>query len=243
MAREKKLFIPVTKCPDTNDPWYTRKKFGGYSPCIDGKPQEWTGSTIRNCVGMAWGETAYHENNKECKIGCAKGLDYPQDAYVWIQNSKAQGYEIGTKAELGAVAVWVSNRNSKLGHVATCEKPYPDGSWDSSESGYDVKTKAWWSIHYNSKSYKAGYSFKGFILPKYEYYIEPEQKFQVGDKVQITAKGNARADGKGSTCSGIGYKRYIISYQKGQPYPYQVGLINPKTRTTGYYKESALKKI
>lgn len=240
MAREKKLFIPQTKCPDANDPYYTRKAYGGYSNGINGSPQAWKGSTLNNCVGNAWGRFAYLEGNPNCLVGCVKGTNYPDDAKDWITNSKAQGYEIGQKAELGAVAVWT--RKGTLGHVGMVEKRYDDGSWDSGESGLNTKP-TWWSQHYNASSLKKGYTFIGFVLPKYEFYIEPEPKFKVGDKVQITAKGNARADGKGSTCSGIGYKRYIISYQKGQPYPYQVGLINPKTRTTGYYKESALKKI
>ena len=240
MAREKRLFVPVTKCPEAKDKYYTLKDYGGYSNGIKGSPQAWAGSALNNCVGNAWGETAKREGNPNCKIGCVKGTDYPDDAKDWLVNSKAQGYEISMKAELGAVAVW--RRKGTLGHVAVVEKVYADGSWDSSESGYNTRP-SWWSKHYTAKSTRSGYVFQGFVLPKYEYYIEPEQKFQVGDKVQITAKGNARADGKGATSYGIGYKRYIISYQKGQPYPYQVGLINPKTRTTGYYKESALKKI
>lgn len=244
MAREKRLFIPVTEAPKPKNPWYTRKKYGGYSPCIDGKPQAWEGSTLNNCVGNAWGETAWREDDKECKIGCAKGHDYPSDAYVWIENSRAQGYEIGTKAELGATAVWVSIKNSKRGHVGGVEKVYPDGSWDSSESGLNTKP-TWWSKHYNANSYKAGYKFLGFVLPKYEYVekLEPEYKFKAGDHVQIIKKGNSRPDGKGSASYGIGWRRYIIKVHEGQPYPYQVGLLKPTVRTTGYYKESALKKI
>lgn len=235
MARKK--FIPVTKCPEKNDPYYTRKKYGGYSNGIDGKPQAWKGSTLNNCVGNAWGEFAKREENPNCLVGCAKGTNWPDDAKDWIINSIAQGYETGMTARLGAIAVW--QRKNSLGHVGGCEKIYADGSWDSSESGYKTRP-TWWSNHYNAKSQKTGYTFVGFVYPKDEYYVD---ELQVGDKVKIVAKGNARADGKGSTSYGIGYTRYIISIQEGKPYPYQVGLTTPKTRTTGYYTAEALKKI
>lgn len=246
MAKEKRLFIPVTKCPEKNDPYYTLIKYGGYSHGILGKPSAWAGSALNNCVGNAWGETAKREGNPNCKIGCVKGTDYPDDAKDWLENSKAQGYEIGMKAELGATAVWT--RKGTLGHLGVVNKVYKndpvyeDGSWDSSESGYKTRP-TWWSKHYNAKSHKNGYVFQGFVLPKYEYYIEPEQEFNVGDKVQITARGNSRPDGKGSASYGIGYKRYVIAYIEGAKYPYQIGLTSPTIRTTGYYTAEALKKI
>lgn len=242
MAREKRLFVPVTKCPDKNDPYYTLKDYGGYSNGIHGSPQAWIGSALNNCVGNAWGEFAKREENPNCKVGCVKGTNYPDDAKDWLVNSKAQGYETSMKAELGAVAVW--RRKGTLGHVAVVEKVYADGSWDSSESGYNTRP-SWWSKHYDAKSTRSGYVFQGFILPKYEFveHLDPEYKFKAGDHVQITNKGNSRPDGKGSASYGIGWRRYIIAVHKGQPYPYQVGLLKPTVRTTGYYKEEALKKI
>lgn len=68
----------------------------------------------------------------------------------------------------------------------------------------------------------------------------PTEELKVGDKVKIIAKGNSRKDGKGSSSGGIGWTRYILSVNPGQPYPYQVG---SKSRiTTGYYTAAALKK-
>lgn len=239
MAKERRLFTPVTKCPDKNDKWYTLKANGGLSPCIPGKPQAWFGSDLANCVGNAWSEFAKRENNPNCKVGCYGSNDYPGDAWTWYQNSIAQGYEVGTEPKLGAVAVW--KKTGAKGHVAMVEKIYkPSLDWDSSESGYKT-SPVWFTKHYNKNAYRNGYTFLGYIYPKYEYYDGSE--LEVGDKVQIIAKGNTRADGKGNTAYGINYKRYIISYQEGKPYPYQVGLINPKTRTTGYYKAEALKKL
>lgn len=68
---------------------------------------------------------------------------------------------------------------------------------------------------------------------------EPET-FKVGDKVKITGTGNSRPDGTGSTCGGVGWKRYILSIKAGMKYPYQIGV---NGRTTGYYQASSLKKI
>ena len=242
MAKEKRLYIPTTKCPEKGDKWYTRKVDGGISLAQwEGKPAAWKGSTLANCVGLAWGDTARNENDPNCRIGCAKGNDYPGNAKDWLKFSKAQGYEIGFEPVLGAVAVW--DKKNGLGHVGVVRKVYePAKDWDSSESGYNTRP-VWFTKHYNKNAYRNGYTFLGYILPKYDFVEDLGPEFQVGDHVQIIAKGNARADGKGSTCRGIGYKRYIISYQEGKPYPYQVGLINPKTRTTGYYKADALKKI
>lgn len=63
---------------------------------------------------------------------------------------------------------------------------------------------------------------------------------KVGDKVKIIGYGKAQANGGGKTAGGIGWTRYIKKIYTGQPYPYQVG---NGTGTTGFYKDSALKKI
>ena len=236
---EKKLFVRQTKMPTAGDKWYTLKSYGGISPCIPGRPAAWEGSVYRNCVGHSWGRFASLEENPNCKVGCAKGNDYPGDAWTWFKNSIAQGYKTGTEPKLGAVAVW--SRKNAQGHVANVEKVYDDNSWDSSESGYNA-TKDWWSNHYNAKSYKSGYTFIGFVYPKYEFVesLEPTPKFKVGDYVKIVAKGNSRASGTGRAAYGIGYKRYILRIIKGAKYPYQVGV---GSATTGFYTESALKKL
>lgn len=67
-----------------------------------------------------------------------------------------------------------------------------------------------------------------------------DDTLKVGDKVEIIGKGNARPDGKGETCFGIGYIRYVNKIHKGKAYPYQVG--SKSGVTTGYYKKNALKK-
>lgn len=68
---------------------------------------------------------------------------------------------------------------------------------------------------------------------------------QVGDKVEIIGKGNGASDGSANTAGGIGWTRYITKIYAGRAYPYQVGN-QGKTdgaNTTGFYQESALRKI
>lgn len=67
---------------------------------------------------------------------------------------------------------------------------------------------------------------------------------KVGDKVKITAKGNARYDGKGPVANGVGYTRTILKIYRGKAFPYQVGTKKMSgSVTTGYYKKTALKEV
>ena len=63
---------------------------------------------------------------------------------------------------------------------------------------------------------------------------------QVGDRVKITGTGNGSSYGDSNTAYGIGWKRQILKIWSGRPFPYQVG---NSTGTTGFYKESSLKKL
>lgn len=68
---------------------------------------------------------------------------------------------------------------------------------------------------------------------------EPE-KLKVGDAVEIIGTGNGSAYGTANTAYGLHWKRQILRIYDGKPYPYMVG---NNTGVTGFYKESALKKI
>lgn len=63
--------------------------------------------------------------------------------------------------------------------------------------------------------------------------------FKVGDTVTIIGKGNSKADGKGVTCYGKGWKRKIKKIYSGQKFPY---LIGNDSGNTGYYPAKSLKK-
>lgn len=233
-------FKPRTTAPEQDNKYYRLLAGGGVSPCIPGRPNYSPDgkSALNNCVGYSWGRMAELEEDPAIKVGCYPGHNYPSDAYKWLDYSKKQGFKTGMTPKLGAVAVWVSNRNKKLGHVGNVEEIFSDGSWQSSESGYDTRP-SWWSKKYSKTSYKAGYKFLGFVYPPTDWKAEPVLK--KGDKVQIIAPGNSRSSGKGNTSWGVGYIRYILKIIVGAEYPYQVG--SRLGVTTGFYKENALKKL
>lgn len=215
---------PCKAIPAKTNKWYLRKEAGGYSPCIPGSPEYCPGSVLDNCVGWSWGRFAEMHDDKDCKIGCYPGNNFPGNAYAWIEYSRKQGFEIGTTPVLGAVAVWIVN-SGKWGHVANVEEIYSDGSWLSSESGYD--SFAFKNKKYPKSAYRAGYKFLGFVLPKYEFYIEekPEPKpdpsnFKIGDKVIIS--GNLYYSSYAASPSGYINRKVttITRYNPGSKHPY-----------------------
>ena len=224
-------FIPQLTIPVKDNKYFIRKAYGGFSPCIKGKPEYFRGSVLANCVGLAWGMAAMREQDPGCNIGFHKGRDYPGDAHTWINNPN--GRKTGMKPKLGAIACWINN-NGRTGHVASVEVIYPDGSFLCAESGYP-------GIFFRTRKYPAGgkwtnHKFQGFI---YLNMPEPEE-LNVGDKVEILAPGNSRTDGTGKKSGGIGWIREVLKIFPGEPYPYRIG---KNGRTTGYYTADALKKI
>lgn len=166
---EKKTLIKRTTCPTSNDLWYVRQKYGGYSPCISGSPLLFTGSVLANCVGYCYGRV-WEACGYEVPIGCRPGNDFPGDAENWVEYSRQQGLEIGSEPKLGAVACWIHN-SKKWGHIAFIEEKYADSSWLSSESGYD--SYYFRNTKYPASGYKANYQFLGYIYPPVEFITEP----------------------------------------------------------------------
>lgn len=239
-------FKPRMTKPEKDNKYYLRKAAGGVSQCIPGSPEAWTGSTLANCVGYAWGRVAELEENPKCTIGVpesrvAKSNYAPRSAAAWILSPN--GREIGMTPKLGAVACW-KHISKNTGHVAVVEKINEDGSWVSSESGYNAFVFA--NKTYNSHSYLANYKFQGFIYNVIDFDPEPQpeppkpEELKVGDKVKIIAPGRATSYGEKPVAYGIGWTRYIKKIYKSRPYPYQVG---NKLGTTGFYKADALEKI
>ena len=70
--------------------------------------------------------------------------------------------------------------------------------------------------------------------------LATDYSLKVGDKVLITNTGNGQSNGKGRTAYGVGWTRYIKKIYTGAAYPYQVG---DSTGTTGFYKDTSLKKV
>ena len=184
---EKIILKKRTTCPTKNDLYYVRKTYGGYSPCILGRPSLFRGSTLANCTGYDYGRV-WEACGYEVPIGVRPGNTWPGDAENWVEYSKQQGLKVGKTPKLGATACWIHN-SKEWGHVAFVEEIYPDGSWLSSESGYD--SYYFRNTQYPASGYKSNYQFLGYIYAPVEFEPEekkPEYKFKIGDQVVITGK-------------------------------------------------------
>ena len=149
-------FIMRTTCPNANNPWYTHTSRGGKSPCIhDGSLQycEWPGSTIRNCVGYAWGRFSEILGQPMSNSGAP-------NAGMWF-SQYATNYERGQAPRVGAVGCF--DNPGKAGHVLIVEQVYPDGSILTSESGYSSSQPFWNQRRYPPNYMSGSYKFQGFI--------------------------------------------------------------------------------
>ena len=237
-------FTPQLTVPADTDPYFIRKGYGGYSPCIKGNPEKFPGSPLANCVGYAWGIAAEREENPDCNIGFVSGTTWPTNAWYWIQNTN--GRSTGSTPQLGAIACW-RNSDWTNGHVASVEQINSDGSWVASESGYNgyiFRTHT-----YPADNSKPGFIFQGFIYLNWpgDPPLPPTGDTDVlypialGDKVRIIGRGRASVDGGGNIAYGIGWERYVTGIYEDGEYPFKVGFKDG--RTTGFYKASALEVI
>ena len=237
-------FTPQLTVPADTDPYFIRKGYGGYSPCIKGNPEKFPGSPLANCVGYAWGIAAEREENPDCNIGFVSGTTWPTNAWYWIQNTN--GRSTGSTPQLGAIACW-RNSDWTNGHVASVEQINADGTWVASESGYNgyiFRTHT-----YPADNSKPGFIFQGFIYLNWpgDPPLPPTGDVDVlypialGDKVRIIGKGRASVDGGGNIAYGLGWERYVTGIYEDGEYPFKVGFKDG--RTTGFYKASALEVI
>lgn len=233
-------FKPRKTAPLENDPLYIMKKYGGKSPCIQGQPVLKKGWILPNCVGYAYART-WEICGEEVHIGTSKGLDYPQSAQYWWDRN--DGLKRGKEPKVGAVACW-HYANYKIGHVAIVEEVKADKSIVVSESLYGYK-----DIPFRLRTIKYPYNYGNEIFSGFIYnpsiiddhvQTEPVEELKIGDKVKITKKGNARADGTGWEAKGVGWTRYILAIHNGAKYPYQVG---NSTGTTGFYTKEGIRKL
>lgn len=119
-------FVPRDKAscaPSYTDKYWILTSYGGYNQCIAGNGQ--TKYAIPNCVGYAWGR--FMEI-----LGQVPKLS-KADAGKWY-NYRVDGYERGSKPQLGAVACW--SKPGGYGHVAIVEKINQDDSIVTSNSNY-----------------------------------------------------------------------------------------------------------
>lgn len=258
------MFAIRTTKPGADNKHYIRISSGGYNSCVKGKPTDKDCDVLANCVGYANGrfneiiaELTGFKGNKYNTLNC--------NAENFIERAKKAGLETGLEPKPGAIIVWQKGEtlsgDDGAGHVAVVEKVIDKNTIYTSESGYG--SSAFWNTKRTNTNGRWGisskYKFREFIYnpavkeekkpepkpepPKPE--PKPEPKLKVGDKVKIIGKGNGSSYGDSNTAGGIGWERYITKIYEGRPFPYQVGN-KGKTdslNTTGFYAESALKKL
>lgn len=229
LLRDSKYFIPHTK--------------GGYSKYVNVRNTK-TNTLLPNCTSGAFGLAMQYMQTTDYK-----DVDLPRaDAKNWYNGS---GWKKSKFPVVGAIACWT---NDSKGHVGLVRDVDRNENGDAvgtpviiESSYYGYNKKDWRSgktYKYNPNTgtlTKSNYKFQGYLLNP-NITLDPKPAgLKVGDKVQITGKGNSRKDGKGKTSGGIGYKRQVLRIFPTAAYPYQIG--NAKGTITGYYKATALKKI
>lgn len=110
--------------------YFTGKEYGGYSNCtINVKNPWWSGSTLSNCVGLAWGlfnlDRGRGRNFRRIH-GDAKDI-YPQAV------PKGSGYLCGVTPKSSSIACY---DNGGAGHVVYLLKVWRDGQAVGIESNW-----------------------------------------------------------------------------------------------------------
>ena len=247
-----------TAKPKAGNKNYIVKGSGGWNTCIKGKPMDAACNALANCVGYASGRFNEIINEARGQEGCTyKTLNC--NAVGFKERAEKAGLKTSSTPKVGAIICWGKNNNG-AGHVAIIEKINADGSLYTSESGYNCSKIFWNSTRTNKNGrwgMNANYYFRCFIyLPQdVQDFVDgkeptptpptpvpptPTPKLKVGDKVKIIGTGNGSSYGTINKAYGLGWTREILKIYSGRPYPYRVG---NKTGTTGFYKESALKKL
>lgn len=165
---EKKLYTVRDTIPTKDNKWYTKGGYlNGVSPCILGEPAAWEGSVLANCTGYAFGRFC-EMHGELLRPGCWPPNKYPGNAKSWF--AAPDGFERGQKIRVGAIACWKSNLPSGSGHVAIVEKIVNDKECFLSDSAW--KGAKFRYYPFSNDMSKRGYTFLGFIYPKYDFVTE-----------------------------------------------------------------------
>lgn len=176
-------FTARTTAPSYSNKYYLHTSYGGVNECILISK----GSCLPNCVGYAWGR-AYEVLKKRPALSRRNAEDW----YGYTSD----GYSRGKTAKAGAIACWSKGKvgvdSDGAGHVAFVEKVNSDGSFVTSNSGYN-STRFFMRTLPKSGAL-SGYKFQGFIyLPvkisvsKPKYSVGKNYKTQVPLYVRKTA--------------------------------------------------------
>lgn len=190
------------------------------------------------------------------------GTDYGTHCKKWPLYAIEDGYvQLVTRSKTGyGNRIWIRypriNKSIMYAHMDSIKLKKGDKVKDGTLAGYTGTTGKSTGIHLHMGMTKIG-SDKWENPHAYDYQPPAPKpapkptptppaptptptKLKVGDKVKIMKPGNANAAGTGKKAGGIGWTRYIKKIHSGKAYPYQVG---NDSGTTGFYKESALKKL
>lgn len=203
-------FVPRLTAPTEADKRWTCIDAGGWSPCIDGKPQAWKGSVLSNCVGNAFARFAEigDMTAKECMLGRVAGVGYPQSASVWWDKRAKMGYESGQVAKLGACGCW-KQKNGTLGHVMIVEKIDSNGIVTVSGSSYNGAK--WYlktldkNYNYSSSMQFQGWIYNPCVIP--DDYPQPVERNTNVHQYEVTIDALLWRKGPGKTYDK--YKDYV----------------------------------
>lgn len=165
-----------------NNKYYMRKRSGGYSSAIAGKPTISGADVLCNCVGYAG--SRFNEvigKNKEVYVLACNAEDF-------IEAAKRQGLKISGTPVQGGIMVWQKGKvgvdSDGAGHVAFVEEVYEDGSILTSESGW--ASWAFKTVRRDNSNGRWGqssaYKFRGCI-------VNPAVKGEVVPTPKLTVDG------------------------------------------------------
>lgn len=163
-------FVPFLTAPTTTDKDWIHFSKGGNNYCIEIQ----NGSVLPDCTGFVWGLWRK-------RLGYKHKLCINQ-AEKWYLNTQ-DGYKRGKTPKLGACICWKTgdplNPNDGLGHVASVEKIFEDGSILVAESHWFSNPNK--RIRYTTTKIPANYAypgsslqFQGFIYIPIDYDPKPK---------------------------------------------------------------------
>ena len=113
--------------------YFTHKDYGGYSDCIhdgDIKNLWWQGSTLSNCVGLAWGLFNLDRGTKQ---GFKRMTGNAGDLYAKCRPN-GSGFVVGQAPKSSSIAVY--GAGTKAGHVVYLLYVWRSGQAVGIESNY-----------------------------------------------------------------------------------------------------------
>ena len=170
-------------------------------------------------------------NSKYRYRGCVVNPNYPYNPTPEPKPTPSDKFKIGDKVIINGALYTSSNAVSPAGSI--------------SNKVTNITRKNPGSAHPYNTTGDLGWMDESSIRKAEEPKPKPQPApqptgLQVGDRVKITGTGNGSSYGDSNTAYGIGWERQILRVWSGRQFPYQVG---NSTGTTGFYKESSLKKL